>query len=501
MTVEKRDVSTDTKSRGASMSSTTAMKQEFFSIDESKRKKIIRQDRHNVLPGKCFLKTKQDKLELVNISAFGCAIVLTAEQFEVLNGKWTNEPLEGSLVYENFELQDIKLKKVRHNHIGTNVTVAFECVAEPIKIDRYFAITQAYEVLENVSKSYTELSQMPADFKQIVFELKELLLKLKTNVDQIESQIQTDSKKISDEFEMTVADVISVYLNQAIPQYYSALPKIFSVCDEATLNVCKKFAREQIGHLIYGAPFANRAYFKPRGYAGDYEMMNHLYREEPVGKTLFDKCLHKYFVEEPAANAVKNRSEYLCQKIYEVVTQKMDQPEINILSVASGPALEQQLFLKKYPELHGKKINFYCIDQDEESLKHAQLSLQSLNRVYNSGYTFSFNNLAIKNIIIEGLKEKNYDMIYTAGLFDYFTEPVAQAAASKLFASLRSKSQLIIGNFSKDNPTQVLMELFLDWNLIYRSEQDLIRIFNVVTPKIVVEQEELRINLFACLQK
>lgn len=499
MTVEKRDVSTDTKSRGASMSSTTAMKQEFFSIDESKRKKIIRQDRHNVLPGKCFLKTKHDKLELVNISAFGCAIVLTAEQFEVLNGKWTNEPLEGSLVYENFELQDIKLKKVRHNHIGTNVTVAFECVAEPIKIDRYFAITQAYEVLENVSKSYTELTQMPADFKQIVFELKELLLKLKTNVDQIESQIQTDSKKISDEFEMTVADVISVYLNQAIPQYYSVLPKIFSQCDEATLNVCKKFAREQIGHLIYGAPFANRAYFKPRGYAGDYEMMNHLYREEPVGKTLFDKCLHKYFVDEPAGEAVKNRGQYLYKKIKEVVDT--GKSEIKILSVASGPALEQQLFLKNSESYRGRKIQFNCIDQDEESLKHAQLQIKSIDRVVQSGFDFNFSNLAIKNIIVHGLSDGNYDLIYTAGLFDYFTEPVATAAALKLFAGLKPGGKLIIGNFSKNNPSVPFMELILDWNLIYRSPEDLTRIFAPVTKNIEIEQENLGINLFAVMEK
>lgn len=481
------------------MSTTTGMKQEFFSIDESKRKKIIRQDRHNVPPGKCFLKTKNDKLELVNISSFGCAVVMTVEQFEIRNGNLTNEILEGSLVYENFELQDIKLKKIRHTPVGSNVTIAFECVAEPFKIDRFFAITQAYEALENVSKSYTELSQMPADFKQIIFELKELLLKLKANVDQIESQIQTDSKMISDEFELTVADVISVYLNQAIPQYYSALPKIFLKCDDATMTLCKKFAREQIGHLIYGAPFAHRAYFKPRGYAGDYEMMNHLYREEPVGKTLFDKCLHKYFVDEPAGEAVKNRGQYLYTKIKEVID--LNQPEVKILSVASGPALEQQLFLKNSNEYIGRRIQFNCIDQDEESLKHAQLQIKSIDRVVQSGFDFNFRNLAIKNIIVQGLPEGNYDLIYTAGLFDYFTEPVATAAAMKLFAAIKPGGKLIIGNFSKNNPSVPFMELVLDWNLIYRSPEDLKRIFAPVTNNIIIEQEALGINLFAVMEK
>ncbi len=79
-----------------------------------------------------------------------------------------------------------------------------------------------------------------------------------------------------------------------------------------------QFAREQVGYLVYGAPFANRAYYKPRGYAGDYEMMNHLYRDELVGKTLFDQCMHKYFIDEPAGAAVKNRGQYLFEKITEL---------------------------------------------------------------------------------------------------------------------------------------------------------------------------------------
>ncbi len=481
------------------MSTTAAMKQEFFSIDEAKRKKILRQDRHNVQPSKCFFKTDFEKLELINISSFGCAVILTEENFKKNSTNIDSGQIEGTLIFENFEFQEIKLKKVRHIQAGSNITIAFECVSEPIMIDRYFAISQAYEALENVSKSYTELSQMPSDFKQIIFELKELLLKLKTNVDQIESQIAVDSKKVINEFEMTVADVISVYLNQAIPQYYSTLPKIFASCDSKTMEICKKFAREQIGHLIYGAPFANRAYFKPRGYAGDYEMMNHLYREEPVGKTLFDKCLHKYFVDEPAGEAVKNRGQYLYKKISEVVAAK--KTDIKILSVASGPALEQQLFLKNCNDFKGKKISFNCIDQDEESLKHAQLQMKSIDRVVQSGFDFSFRNLAIKNIIVQGLPEKNYDLIYTAGLFDYFTEPVANAAAKKLFEALNSGGKLIIGNFSKNNPSVPFMELVLDWNLIYRSPEDLLRIFQDVTPNINIEQESLGINLFAVMEK
>ncbi len=65
-------------------------------------------------------------------------------------------------------------------------------------------------------------------------------------------------------------------------------------------------------------------------------------------------------------------------------------------------------------------------------------------------------------------------LIYSAGLFDYFTEPVAQMAASKMLASVKPGGRVIIGNFSKDNPCVPFMELVLDWHLIYRSEEDLL---------------------------
>ena len=210
--------------------------------------------------------------------------------------------------------------------------------------------------------------------------------------------------------------------------------------------------------------------------------------------------MHKYFIEEPAARAVKNRCEYLHTKIEDIVKNSKSDV-IKILAVASGPAMEQQIFLKNAVKYSNKKIEFTCIDQDEESLKHAQREIQAAERFARSGFKFKFINLAIKNIIIKGLPEKDFDLIYSAGLFDYFTDPVAQAAGSKLFDSLKPGGKLIIGNFSKDNPTQTLMELVLDWYLIHRSSEELNALFLPLTNKIEIEKEDLGINLFAVIHK
>src|SRR5690606_21153150 len=220
---------------------------------------------------------------------------------------------------------------------------------------------------------------------------------------------------------------------------------------------------------------------------------------EAEGKSLYAKCMHKYFVDKPAATAVRNRAIYLNGRIKEVIrTHKSDEP-IRILSVASGPAKEIQYFLEEQ-NFEDKTIEFHLIDQDEDSLKHAQRCLYTLGKG-KKNITFHFYNTAMKNIIIRGLGMKDFDLIYSAGLFDYFSDPVAQLAGQKLFEGLRKGGQMIVGNFNVENPNQFEMDLALDWRLIYRSKEDMKRMFGHLPGRMDIETENLNINLFFTIIK
>lgn len=488
------------------MNKNTAMKQEFFHIEDTARKKVVRQDRTAVEPGTCFIDCNGKQFEVLDISSFGCAVLASAPDFNELE-KWfsKNQHIEANVLYKNIQTQQVSLRWARITNHTKSVTgemiVGFEILGEPLKIERIKALEVSSEVIADQTRYAQELGQLPAEFKTFVYEMKDWLEKLKTKIDKLEADSPVDNWKEAHEYRMTIADTVADYLGQVIPSKYSKVPDLTKGFSPEQLKWATEFAREQIGHLVYGAPFANRAFYKPRGYAGDYEMMNHLYRNELVGKTLFDQCMHKYFIDEPAGAAVKNRGQYLNEKITDLFkTTPYTQP-LKILSVASGPAIEQQLFLQNGNEFYGRTAEFTCLDQDEESLKHAQRQLHSIERFVRSGFHFKFNNMAIKNIIAGGCPEQDYDMIYSAGLFDYFTEPVAQMAAKKMLAAVKPGGHLIIGNFSKDNPSVPFMELILDWHLIYRSEEDLLRIFKGMGSKIWVEKEPLGVNLFVVIQK
>lgn len=486
--------------------SNAAMKQEFFSIDEANRKKVVRQDRVAMEPRTCFLDINGKPFEVMNVSPFGCAVLMSATDFSDMKQWWdVRQHMEADVLYKNIQTQHLSLRWARAEHHLKSATgemiVGFEVIGEPLKVDRIHALEVSADVIKEQTQYAQDLASLPPEFKTFVYEMKDWLEKLKTRIDKLEADTPVDNWKEAQDYRMTIADTVAEYLGHVIPAKYADVPQLIQGFTPDELAWATKFAREQVGHLVYGAPFAHRAYYKPRGYAGDYEMMNHLYRDELVGKTLFDQCMHKYFIDEPAGAAVKNRGQYLFEKISQLFAATPVKQSLKIMSVASGPAMEQQLFLQNGKDFHGRPAEFTCLDQDEESLKHAQRQLHSQERFTQSGFKFKFNNMAIRNVIAAGFPEKDFDMIYSAGLFDYFTEPVAQMAAQKMLDAVKPGGQVVIGNFSKDNPCVPFMELVLDWHLIYRSEEDLLRLFKGFGSKVWVEKEPLGVNLFVVIQK
>jgi SAM-dependent methyltransferase len=62
-----------------------------------------------------------------------------------------------------------------------------------------------------------------------------------------------------------------------------------------------------------------------------------------------------------------------------------------------------------------------------------------------------------------------FDLVYSAGLYDYLEQPVAAALTAELTRLLRPGGKLLVANFARDFPTQAFMEAFMDWRLLDRS--------------------------------
>src|ERR1022692_1907759 len=145
--------------------------------------------------------------------------------------------------------------------------------------------------------------------------------------------------------------LIVAALREAVDPGLGALEREIGFAAPAMWRVASRYFHERFGALVDLSPFAARCFHKPLGYAGDFEMMNMVYRNESLGDTLFGRSLSRVLLDSDAGQAVRHRAHYLVGKITAAAVRGGPHRSARILSVAAGPAMELQLILRKDPSL------------------------------------------------------------------------------------------------------------------------------------------------------
>jgi len=99
---------------------------------------------------------------------------------------------------------------------------------------------------------------------------------------------------------------------------------------------------------------------------------------------------------------------------------------------------------------------------------------------------------------------KLYDLIWSAGLFDYFKDKHFTFLIRKYINCLTEDGEMVISNFSTKNPTKRLMEVLSDWYLYLRTESDLFRVSSdahIDKELMSIDKGILGINLFLKIRK
>jgi cyclopropane fatty-acyl-phospholipid synthase-like methyltransferase len=75
-----------------------------------------------------------------------------------------------------------------------------------------------------------------------------------------------------------------------------------------------------------------------------------------------------------------------------------------------------------------------------------------------------------------------FDFVYSAGLYDYLDQRLATRLTAKLFDYLRPEGRLLLANFHTNNHGTGFMEAFMDWWLIYRTDEQMLSVANEIHP-------------------
>lgn len=96
--------------------------------------------------------------------------------------------------------------------------------------------------------------------------------------------------------------------------------------------------------------------------------------------------------------------------------------------------------------------------------------------------------------------DQKFDMIWSAGLFDYFNDKAFVSLLRRFKEWIKPCGEIIIGNFNEDhNPSRDYMEIFGEWYLNHRTESQLAELAieaGYSEKNISIGREPENVNLF-----
>ena len=291
---------------------------------------------------------------------------------------------------------------------------------------------------------------------------------------------------IQNDTEPEVSDFLNYLIENGGPelQDYDKFTSLVNSVDSGDVDNFRGKMKE----ILNENTLIGHGFVKPYGYPGDFRLIDKIYRFD-INQDLQYKKWDLFFQNQPGAGAVRNRKDFFIEYCRKLVLRKAN---AKVLILGSGPASDVHEFLTRFSG--GNNISIDLIDFDQSAIDFSMKKNEEFDGQisYNKINALRFNSY------------KLYDLIWSAGLFDYFKDKHFTFLIRKYINCLDEDGEMVISNFSTKNPTKRLMEVLSDWYLNLRTESDLFRIAsdaNINKELVSVDKEPLGINLFLKIRK
>jgi ubiquinone/menaquinone biosynthesis C-methylase UbiE len=270
--------------------------------------------------------------------------------------------------------------------------------------------------------------------------------------------------------------------------------KIFKHLPEKEKQLTLDYFNFKYRSVMNESECAHYMHSKPRGYAGDFVMMEMIWkgRTQPEkyryrGTTNRGKILNAFNLDSPNCVANVERVHILKNFLSENKDKKI------IASIGCGSVIELDEFFK---ENNPNDYEIHLFDQDEGALECASKRLQQRHVVHKI-----YKGNILKSIL--KLNPDSFDMIYSSGLFDYFPIAHCQKIANKLWPAIKKNGVLCVINANPNNPSKMWMEVGAEWQLDYKHLSEFLSMGHNLpdVEKIVLDKDSLGIYQYYKLYK
>lgn len=223
--------------------------------------------------------------------------------------------------------------------------------------------------------------------------------------------------------------------------------------------------------LLFKDPFTQRSYFRPRGIPGDAELLDYIYdagtsaeslgEASPTGQWIFAAIQAR-----PICKAIRFRRQFAAEFLRDVA---LEQPDPAILAIGAGHLREVEVAMAGRPGLASRIL---ALEPDPAARAHIARRLPDVETV----------GLSVHDLLGGSLNGKVFDATYALDPFNYLSDAFALSLLAGQAALVRPGGRILVCNFALEAADRGYMEAFMDWQLIYRDEQDLERLAQKAWP-------------------
>lgn len=339
-------------------------------------------------------------------------------------------------------------------------------------LDASTARQQFAQFISSWEKHYKILPE----FKVVTADLAAFLDDLRLWTEQLDLQIRSAPSADRSNREREALIALGPSLLEAINNMHERFEALGRQIPPEMRAAHQAFARRQLQSLFLTSPFGHRAYSKPLGYAGDYQMVAMILEDPWQGTTAFAKVMNFWLLHQWPSVAHRNRIDYLVQRLKdETARVYATGRRARILNLGCGPAREVERFIAESPL--SDYADFVLLDFNDETVNYTRALLEQARVRHGRRCQIEVIEKSVQEFLKSARKRVDhpshqFDLIYCAGLFDYLSDRTCQQLVEAFCGRMLPEGLVALTNVVDSQPFRLMLEFILDWHLIYRHAPD-----------------------------
>ena len=219
--------------------------------------------------------------------------------------------------------------------------------------------------------------------------------------------------------------------------------------------------------------FCDRAFRRPGDCVSDSYIIELLSQNEPEGDGHLGVYLDRWIRSLPTFSALKNRGGNITTTIKDLAANWSSDNPMPVTSIASGSASEiLDLFFQATPP----NVHVSCIDFNHHDLSSAADIAHKWG--FRDRLTFIQDNLFLRAEGYGNIDILPQQLIYSLSIANHLCDRELISILDWIYDRLLPNGTVILSNFHAANPDRVFLEHLLEWHSIYRSAEDLEKLFS-----------------------